>query len=231
MYDDLVPNDGPDEDDSNSVQPQSLKSIVCRVLDVSEADLSPDVPFTSYGLDSLSAASLSHSLAPIISISQIQLLADLTLRQIEDRLQAQPEHSTSNNEPSQRHEQDTEDRVRQMLSVVERYTQDLASQGENERGTVTSGLKTVLITGTTGSLGAHMLEKLLGDDLVSRVYVLLRKRHGDQSNQGLLETQTRAFEIRGLSAALLHTPKVIYVAAELDCAKFGLQETMYQNVS
>ena len=43
----------------------SLEKIICKVLNIDQNDFSPDVPFTAYGLDSLSAATLSHALPPI----------------------------------------------------------------------------------------------------------------------------------------------------------------------
>lgn len=58
----------------------NIHGIICEVLDIDPQDLSMDVPLTSYGLDSLSAAALSHALLPYMEISQLQLLADVTLR-------------------------------------------------------------------------------------------------------------------------------------------------------
>ncbi|KZT25652.1 hypothetical protein NEOLEDRAFT_1201581 [Neolentinus lepideus HHB14362 ss-1] len=63
----------------------SLKDIICKVLEVPPDDLAPDVPLTAHGLDSLSATSLSSALAHVVSISQIQLLADVTLQQLDAR--------------------------------------------------------------------------------------------------------------------------------------------------
>ena len=66
---------------------RSVRDIVCCVLDVPVDDLSPEVPLTSYGLDSLSAANLSYSLAFLVKISQIQLLSDMTVKQLEERVE------------------------------------------------------------------------------------------------------------------------------------------------
>ncbi|KAF4618329.1 hypothetical protein D9613_011586 [Agrocybe pediades] len=70
---------------------QALKDIVLNVLDVQEDDFSPSVPLTSYGLDSLSAGRLSQALSPLVRVTQLQLLAFVTLQNLEQRLQ---EHST-----------------------------------------------------------------------------------------------------------------------------------------
>ncbi|KAI0768339.1 ketoacyl-synt-domain-containing protein [Trametes elegans] len=70
----------------------TIKDVVCKVLEIAAEDLSADVPFTSYGLDSLSAAALSHALRPLVAISQLQLLADVNLRDVEEKMEAAQGH-------------------------------------------------------------------------------------------------------------------------------------------
>ncbi|KAI0364399.1 ketoacyl-synt-domain-containing protein [Pilatotrama ljubarskyi] len=89
LYEDLVPVQSADVVEASVFDgASSLKEVVCGVLDIAPEDLSSDVPFTSYGLDSLSAAALSHALRPFLAISQLQLLADINLRELEARLEA-----------------------------------------------------------------------------------------------------------------------------------------------
>ncbi|KAJ7343998.1 beta-ketoacyl synthase [Mycena albidolilacea] len=57
-----------------------------RELHLDKSELNPAVPLTSYGLDSLSASRLSSALKPLFVITQLQLLADITLQDLEDRL-------------------------------------------------------------------------------------------------------------------------------------------------
>ena len=63
-----------------------LLQTVCRVLDVKAEEVSVDVPLTTYGLDSLSAAALSFALRPLLAVSQVQLLADVTIKYMQSRL-------------------------------------------------------------------------------------------------------------------------------------------------
>lgn len=60
--------------------------IILGLLDVSQADFSPIVPFTSFGLDSLGATRVSAALRPHVIISQMQLLGGLSWQQIEERI-------------------------------------------------------------------------------------------------------------------------------------------------
>lgn len=85
LYDHLVPDVDVVEDQNGDGKP-SLVQIVCHTLDIKVEDVSVDVPLTTYGLDSLSAASLSFALRPLVSISQLQLLADLTIKDIQARI-------------------------------------------------------------------------------------------------------------------------------------------------
>ena len=76
-------NDSPKPSANETSSKRTLKDVVCSVLDIDPAEFSNNVPLTSYGLDSLSAASLSHALEPGLKISQLRLLADLTLIDLE----------------------------------------------------------------------------------------------------------------------------------------------------
>ncbi|KAI0749982.1 hypothetical protein C8Q80DRAFT_660233 [Daedaleopsis nitida] len=88
LYDHLVPADATAEAQPVTDKKASLSQIVCRVLDLKEADISIDVPLTTYGLDSLSAAALSFALRPLLSVSQVQLLADLAIKDLQARMES-----------------------------------------------------------------------------------------------------------------------------------------------
>ena len=88
LYDDLVPASDAHVVGSAEGQQTSLVEVVCRVLDLDLEEVSMDVPLTTYGLDSLTAAALSFALRPLLAISQVQLLADLTIKDLQDRLEA-----------------------------------------------------------------------------------------------------------------------------------------------
>ena len=61
--------------------------VVCRVLDLNPDEISIDVSLTLYGLDSVSASALSLALRLLLVISQVQLLADVTIKQLQSRLE------------------------------------------------------------------------------------------------------------------------------------------------
>lgn len=53
-----------------------------KFIDVAPEDFSDETPLTSYGLDSLSASMLASALHPLLSITQVHLLSDLSLNDI-----------------------------------------------------------------------------------------------------------------------------------------------------
>ncbi|KAJ7695179.1 hypothetical protein B0H17DRAFT_1198868 [Mycena rosella] len=89
LYDHLISKtktiDAADDDANLS---DVLTPVLLQFVDVSVEDFSPEVPFTAYGLDSLSAGRLSIALRPWIVISQMQLLADMALEDLEARIMA-----------------------------------------------------------------------------------------------------------------------------------------------
>ncbi|KAF8161949.1 hypothetical protein K438DRAFT_2070439 [Mycena galopus ATCC 62051] len=64
----------------------SIRQMVLTVLEVDEGDFSPEVPLTSFGLDSLSAGRLSFMLKPHLAVTQLQLLADMTFNDLCGRI-------------------------------------------------------------------------------------------------------------------------------------------------
>lgn len=69
---------------------------------------------------------------------------------------------------------------------------------------------TILITGTTGGLGAHVLEHLLKSHLSTRVFALNRKHSsGDSASQ----RQSSAFASRGLDTGLLTSSRLRLLTA------------------
>ncbi|PCH38979.1 KR-domain-containing protein [Wolfiporia cocos MD-104 SS10] len=72
---------------------ETLENIVRDHLKIAKEDFSPDVPFTSYGIDSLSAGRLSFALRPFLSATSMQLLGDISLTGLEGRIKSHSENA------------------------------------------------------------------------------------------------------------------------------------------
>jgi hypothetical protein len=151
-----------------------------------------------------------------------------------------------------------------MWEMVKKYTQDLPSSTSSQTKTnghhttntngnghdvKTNGNKTnghtrntnangkvVLLTGTTGGLGANILASLIGDEAVSRVYALNRPSKG---GEGLGERQRGAFVERGLEGyvSVLEDSqdgdgggKVVLLEGDTGVVGFGLEERLVDEV-
>lgn len=64
----------------------SLEKTICGILDIASEDFSPEIPLTAYGLDSISASRVSVALLPMVSMTQLQLLGDVSWNDIKNRM-------------------------------------------------------------------------------------------------------------------------------------------------
>ncbi|KAI4521212.1 acetyl-CoA synthetase-like protein [Schizophyllum commune Loenen D] len=79
---------------------------------------------------------------------------------------------------------------------------------------------TILMTGTTGNLGADMLAQLLRDERVSRVYTVERAA-------GAMERQRVRFEDKGLDVGMLESGKLVSLEGDVCKERLGQSEEVY----
>ncbi|OJA18266.1 hypothetical protein AZE42_05820 [Rhizopogon vesiculosus] len=217
MYGHLLPERAAAEDGVlASNESSSIGDILCAAFDIAPEDLSPDVPLTAYGLDSLSAAKLSFALKPFFSISQTQLLANVTPRSLEARLEDQPQSTLT--EAEQRNASVLQ-KVSEMKSLVAKYTSGFKTPNMLLPSSLNPSDCVVLITGTTGVVGANLLECFLRAPQITRIFLLNRTKPGIQS---MLERHRSIFEEHSLDPAGLETDKVVYLEGTLGQDNFGL---------
>ncbi|KAI1783602.1 ketoacyl-synt-domain-containing protein [Ganoderma leucocontextum] len=232
LYDHLVPQDTSEggraqQDASGS---QSLVQIVCRVLDLKVEDVSADVPLTAYGLDSLSAASLSYALRPLLAVSQFQLLADVTIKDLQTKLDGDECQETPAAEPAESIGTTayTERRLMEMQALLAELTADLPSHpAPTSEGRSGQRYGAIVVTGTTGSVGAHILEHLLQDSPYSKVYALVR--YGEDVVVTVAR-QFDAFSSRGLDIHLLTSERLAVVGCAFEEDRLGLTMEAYEEI-
>lgn len=162
---------------------KALVQVIQKSLEIPEDEITMDVPLTSYGLDSLVASRLSFSLEKDfgLSITQIQLLSNITTADLLNRLSVQALKDIDF----------TENGLQQIINTMKDtlrhfyadYTKDLSTPGNlpSARG------KSVLLTGATGTLGSHILFEIIQAEDVETVHVLIR-RNNSSTLETLLET-------------------------------------------
>lgn len=109
-----------------------------------------------------------------------------------------------------------------MKEMVEKYVKDLPVH----TGTRQPDGEVVLLTGSTGGFGCHVLAKLVENGTIKRVYAINRP----SSDFDLRERQRRALLDQGLNLSIIDKSKVVLLEADLNVAKFGLDENVYHQV-
>lgn len=85
----------------------------------------------------------------------------------------------------------------------------------------------VLLTGSTGNVGAHLLAFLLTHPQVARVYAYNRP---SSSNACILDRQNLQCTAHGLDHGLLSSKKLVFLEGNLHAAQLGLQRHEYDEV-
>lgn len=208
---------------SSESRGDQITEIVRKTLNVATNDLSDDTPLTAYGIDSLSAARLSLLLRPYVEVSQLQLLANVAVGDLVRRASQAPAQNSSSGIAGTGPQKE-----KVMQDLVAQYAPNAHSSVVPRSATVKSQGQTFIVTGTTGSLGCHILSHLLCRDEVKLVYALNRRSAGGTSIQ---ERQAAAFLNQGLAKSLVTSPKLVLVECDLSASDFGLEGPTIDEVS
>ena len=181
---------------------------VLSLLDLSTSDFSPEVPFTSYGMDSLAATRISEALRPYIKISQMQLLGGMTWNHLETKMR---EASTATGDAP------TVSLTNPLIEMVEKYSKNFknhipSSQPPKE--------DIIVITGTSGSVGTSVLVDCLKCPNVKHIYAL------NQPTADPVKAQKAALAKRGFDPSLVDTPKLTLLNADLTSGDLGIGESL-----
>ncbi|KAI0651021.1 acetyl-CoA synthetase-like protein [Trametes meyenii] len=122
-------------------------------------------------------------------------------------------------------------RLDEMNRLVEKYTRDWPVTqwaSEVDSTSVASSKETVLVTGTTGRLGSHLLSQLLQKPEVAHVYAL--NRESSRSASKLEDRQREAFKTWGLDPGMLIAEKVSFYPVDLTQSSLGLSESDFAKI-
>lgn len=111
-------------------------------------------------------------------------------------------------------------------AMIEKYAFTPADRSLSGGAHRRAAKERVVVTGTTGVLGAYLLASLLESDAVEMVWTLNRK-----SKEGILARQKATFDDKALDVRLLDCEKLVMLEADLEAENFGLNDSVYQEVS
>jgi thioester reductase-like protein len=176
-----------------------------------------DADFFGFGVDSLQVVALSKALTNAFSESgHGQILPQViyqnpTISALARYLSGDGNDTSASGAGNSREEI--------MTNMVEKYTAELSPSTRSTRPLVT-GKRTVVLTGSTGSLGNYILQDLINSPQVSRVYCMNR-------SAGATERNRESFEARGVVADFA---KVTFLQTDFAKDHFGLPTSLYSEL-
>jgi hypothetical protein len=120
-----------------------------------------------------------------------------------------------------------EEKRQAMLAFVDKYTKNIPSFATVPCADPLAGGAVILVTGTTGGLGSHLLQTLASSTSVAKVYALNRP---SSNGQPLVERQRLSLVERGLDEAILGSSKLELLEADLEEESLGLGHELLQEV-
>ena len=115
----------------------------------------------------------------------------------------------------------TDNAVDQIEKMIAQYSNPNwpTIHGNPEPGTV------VLLTGSTGNLGSHILETLLRDPKILRIYAF--NRHSPRQP---LDRHIERFENNGFDKSCLTSDKLIFVEGDTSQDNLGIDPSLFNEV-
>ncbi|KAJ7127122.1 acetyl-CoA synthetase-like protein [Mycena epipterygia] len=206
---------------------ETLDFVRAAVASILSANLGDDMDLFQYGCDSLQATyirrAISYALQQSLDIPPSRVPQSLVY-----------DHPTITSLvlfvrqlllPGETGDSRTET-IARMRAMLDKYSTGFPVRSSLEQPPMHTVAKTVLVTGTTGRLGCHVLAQLLNTPSVDKVYALNRGSQGD-----LDDRQRVAFEACGLDLALLNSQKVSLLSVNLAEDNLGLSNALYQELT
>lgn len=116
--------------------------------------------------------------------------------------------------------------IKSHVDEIEAMIAQYSSPWPTVNGNAEPGM-VVLLTGSTGNIGAHILEALLRDPRILRIYAFNRPSPRDVS---LLDRHRERFEDKGFDKALLASEKLVFLEGDASQDKLGVPSLVFNEV-
>ena len=114
-------------------------------------------------------------------------------------------------------------RMARMASLAEKFTHDLPTELSERKFLLDKSKLNVLLTGSTGSLGLHLLRVLLDDPKISKIFCLNRSANGKEIQQSRIENL-------GLNENI-NTPRVNFIQVNYGQSQLGLADAQHHDLT
>ncbi|KIM78762.1 hypothetical protein PILCRDRAFT_10982 [Piloderma croceum F 1598] len=212
----------PNWSDSNA-----LEFVRATVSNVMNQDIEDEDDFFQHGCDSLQATWIRNTLLQAMrsstqsntrSVPMNVIYENPTISALAAFASRFVLHADQADHPGQ------VSKVHEMLSMVDTHSQGFPRHNPS---TVTPSKDVVMITGTTGALGAALLAEMVTSDDVDRVFAVNRK---SSSGALIAERQAAALKRQGLDPAIAYSPKIVFLEADVSVSNLGLLPGIFESI-
>ncbi|TFB05348.1 Iterative polyketide synthase CazM [Trichoderma ghanense] len=221
-------DEGIEMEETPSLDISSPEALTHSIVDVvrskvGKVEVDPETDLFSIGVDSMQVISLSRILRSALESAGVKTDKDtVTARAIyaNPTISGLARHLYSTVISGDNVGDAAEEEIRATSRIIEKYTADLPPPNTTQSDP-SDEEQTVIITGTTGSLGAYMLDRLIKNPRIAKVFAFNRGVDGGRSRQSAYSAA------RGLSTDF---SKVEFLGVDLSKPLFDLTQAQYDNI-
>ncbi|GJJ06383.1 hypothetical protein Clacol_000574 [Clathrus columnatus] len=197
---------------------QYVQAVIEKIMSL-PAGAGVDSDLFDLGCDSLLATyiriTLQHAIRQITSNSTARAVpSNLVYQNPTVRQLAQVLVGYSYSEPASNGAE--QDRIKQTEALIEKYTRGWP-KFQTTVETRINGHETLLVTGTTGSIGSQVLSQLIKMPSIARIFAFNRASQTDSGQR-----HVEAFRRHGLEFSLLKSSKLTFLEGNLAVKGFGI---------
>ncbi|KAJ6482268.1 hypothetical protein C8R47DRAFT_981897 [Mycena vitilis] len=213
-----------------------IRAVIARVQAGAESDLPrDDEDLFEHGLDSLQVPLVRNAISQALTKRGIegQPLQSNVVYSHPTMISLAQFLSDHARDPNQTLAPTKESKALKMESMLKEFISPspsyLPARVEVEGRRPIADGRIILMTGSTGSLGSHILAKLINDLSVKHVYVLNRMSMANDVDS-MRARQTAAFRTQGLPEMGAESPKISYLAGDCTLPSLGLSAVVHKEM-
>lgn len=220
-----------DEVDAESVafDINNIRASVSNIVNSVMGQSLEDVDLVSQGLDSMQATIIRNKLTSALKpFKNVNLNATVVFQHPKITLLSDYVDQLLKNDKKQLSEEEVVAmKAAEINTTIDRHCDAIKTKVSRNWEAPAQECKNVLVTGTTGGLGAQLLVTLMRDASVDHVYAVNRSN----ANKTLKERQIKALADKGIPAAeIIDSSKLKLIEADLTLPDLGLDEKQYREI-
>ncbi|CRG85138.1 putative polyketide synthase 32 [Talaromyces islandicus] len=206
----------------------SPAALVQSIMDVFQTslglpNLEPDTDFFQQGLDSLQAINISKILNAALeksdSSQKLEVVPRVLYQNPTSRLLS--EHIYSRYMGEEDSKESTDNKIQILENILEKQIQAFPNPPVNNRPAPLDQGQTVILTGSTGSLGSYILDQMESSSTIKRIICLNRSADGGRTTQPAVNKK------RGLCTSFSRTE---FYHADLSKKDWGLEGNLHEKL-